>query len=277
MSRCEEVQDDCGGLQDDCGGLFTAEIHALSEGGMLSCLLVSNIAYLSDNLVLPALRRLRTNGPPVIDVLQLLDKAVGQHNAGISFLEVCKDRIFARLAVDCMTNTETCELIRTLKEYQTELLFALPKKTLLDEMPTLYRSLVHELEGVSEQLLVESAIFSKLKSLAALMDIAISEFVVAGANNRGSNLSVSTYHRMLLPILWDLGRGSPAATVGTELNGSAVSLRSSDASAQQHLQQKAVRVLSFQAKESCWQLLSKRHRHIVDELNNAVADKLQVR
>jgi len=285
MSRCEEEQtnsptqedeDEDDSKADEVAGLFTAELLALSEGGFLSGLLVSNAAYFTDQLVLPALRHLRTNGPAVIDVLQLLDKVVGRSDAGISYLEFCKDRIFARLAVDCMTNPSTAELIKALKEYQAELPFTLPKKSLLDEMPTLYRSLLREMEDVSEKLLVESVVFSKLKSLAALMGVAISESVaitvgVTDHGPRGSNLSVATYHRMLLPILWDLGRGSPADVT----TGSAVPSRSSDADTQQQ-QLKAVRVLSFQAKENSWQLLSRRNRHIAEELNSAVADKLQV-
>lgn len=288
MSRCEVEQTNSSAQEDEdededmkadeVAGLFTAELLALSqEGGFLSGLLVSNAAYFTDQLILPALRRLRTNGPTVIDVLQLLDKVVGRSDAGMSYLEFCKDRIFARLAVDCMTNTSTAELIKALKEYQAELPFTLPKKNLLDEMPTLYRSLLREMEDVSEKLLVESVVFSKLKSLAALMGVSISESVaitvgVTDHGHRGSNLSVSTYHRMLLPILWDLGRGrgSPAAVT----NGSAAPSRSSDAGTQQQL--KAVRVLSFQAKENSWQLLSRRNRHIAEELNSAVADKLQV-
>lgn len=292
-----------GGQGDEAAGLFTAELLAVSQqaggGGFLSSLLVSNAAYLTDHLILPALRRLRTNGPAVIDVLQLLNAVVGRSNAGgISYLDFCKDRIFARLAVDCMTNPDTAELIRALKDYQTELPFTLPKKTLLDEMPTLYRSLLREMEEeVSEKLMVEGAVFSKLKSLAALLGVAISEAggtmdhhhhhqqhggVLPRGSSSSSNLSVSTYHRMLLPILWDLGRGSsPAAAAVTA--GSAVPLKSSDAVTQQQQQrlqqqQKAVRVLSFQARENSWQLqLSKRSRHVIaDELNSAVADKLQV-
>ena len=290
-----------GGQGDEAVGLFTAELLAVSQqagGGFLSCLLVSNAAYLTDHLILPALRRLRTNGPVVIDVLQLLNTVVGRSNAGgISYLDCCcKDRIFARLAVDCMTNPDTAELIRALKDYQTELPFTLPKKTLLDEMPTLYRSLLREMEDeVSEKLMVEGAVFSKLKSLAALLGVAISEaggtidhhqqqqhggVLPRGSSSSSSNLSVSTYHRMLLPILWDLGRGS-SPTAATVTAGSAVPLKSSDAVTQQQQrlqqQQKAVRVLSFQARENSWQLLSKRSRHVIaDELNSAVADKLQV-
>ena len=155
-----------------------------------------------------------------------------------------------------------------------ELPFTLPKKTLLDEMPALYRLLVNRLstmEGCSEELLlVEGVVYSRLQGLASLLGVAISESsssnLIVGSDRRDINLSVPTYHRMLLPVVWDLGRG--------HIDGSI-----------QQPDRTAIRVLSFQARENSWLMKGgsdsgnsggKKSRRLTEDLDNAVADKLQV-
>jgi hypothetical protein len=233
---------------------FSAELHALSEGGILATLLTASLSETVDAIVLPLLTAAAEGGPEeevveVVDgILGLLDRHSTGHGSAVSLLDACRAPLFARLSqVNASLAGRIGSLLRERRIY-----FALPERFLMDEETGLFLELVKVKPESTVSDLLEGGVFTALSVCAKGLGVA-----VADASST-SCMTTVTFHHMLLRVVWSLGSCPP----GAKSDESAV---------------KALKTLCTLATEQVWRMNRRSDPKSLapERINDAAAEKLQ--
>lgn len=238
--------------------VFSVELHALSEGGVLATLLVSNLSQVTEELLVPLLLSVGRSSATeeeieIVDtLLHMLDRCTADHNNGSSLLDAARAAIFSKLAH--LSDGAARSVGRLLRERKLDI--SAPTRYLLDENPSLFHQLLLDLSESDPSLAVaellhQGHLSAALNNGARLFGVSVSE------TTDTTCMTSMTFHHALLPIVWSLGNSHTTLHEG-------------------HV--RALQALCVQARDASWRQSTRTAVNVAlsdREVKDVVADRLQ--
>jgi hypothetical protein len=186
------------GSDSFCYNAISEGISSLSDYGLLTHLILSDVEYSIDMLILPMLISSTNNINSTGDMALRNFLTLLSRNEHFNFMMHFGDLLLQKVCLDCGDNAK--KIIKNLfSNYSAEI--KLPKSHLLDDNQLfLYHTLMSpELQKYSIEDLCSYKLFDVLQNAATLSNSEISSEL------NGSILTDIIFHKTLLPLVWNLG------------------------------------------------------------------------
>jgi hypothetical protein len=179
---------------------FSAELLALSEGGVLSLLLGADLVASTEAIVLPLLEHAaQAESDEVVEVvdglLHLLDRYTAAADGTTRFLSAAIELALARLHT---LPSPVCAAVGNLLR-SGKVVMPIPDRYLLDEAPGVYLELHHSAGLTSAASSLEGGAFATLTTLTKALGVAVSDTSQSGF------LKGLAFKKILRRIVWSLG------------------------------------------------------------------------